>query len=287
MSAFACPSVKPVSDAGHKQKQPHAVGSLLRHWPEYLMEAAGLGFFMISACVFTTLLEHPASLIHRYLPSPLTRRLLMGLAMGLTAIAIMYSPWGKRSGAHLNPSVTLAFMRLGKIAQWDGVFYILAQFAGGILGVLVAALFLMKAVAHPSVMYAVTQPGSMGVVWAFAAEGFMAFGMMTMVLIISNTPTLNRWTGIWAGLLIANYILWLAPLSGMSINPARTLASALPGRVLDGLWIYFTAPVAGMLAAAESYKALFGSRAVLCAKLHHDNPMRCIFRCNYGTVKKQ
>ena len=98
---------------------PSPVGSaqraLARHWPEYLMEAAGLGLFMLSACLFTVLLEHPGSAAHQALPDPLLRRALIGVAMGLTAVAIIYSPFGKRSGAHLNPSVTFTFWRLGKI----------------------------------------------------------------------------------------------------------------------------------------------------------------------------
>ena len=60
----------------------------------------------------------------------------MGAIMGLTAIGLIYSPWGQQSGAHLNPAVTLTFWRLGKVATWDALFYVLAQFAGGALGVL-------------------------------------------------------------------------------------------------------------------------------------------------------
>ena len=59
----------------------------------------------------------------------------MGVAMGSTAVALIFSPLGKRSGAHFNPSVTLTFFRLGKIKAWDAVFYVLFQFAGGIAGV--------------------------------------------------------------------------------------------------------------------------------------------------------
>jgi aquaporin Z len=83
------------------------------------MEAAGLGLFMLSACAFTALLYHQCSLIGRSLESQILRRVLMGLAMALTAVAIIYSPWGRRSGAHLNPAVTLTFWRLGKVAGWD------------------------------------------------------------------------------------------------------------------------------------------------------------------------
>ena len=108
--------------------------ALQHHWPEYGMEAVGLGVFMLSACVCVALLQHPASPVTQVIQPPLLRRFLIGLAMGLTAISIIYSPWGKQSGAHLNPSVTLTFFRLGKVALWDTLWYVLAQFVGGILG---------------------------------------------------------------------------------------------------------------------------------------------------------
>src|SRR6266513_2948450 len=115
------------------------LNALKKHWPEYLMEAAGLGIFMVSASVFAILLYHPASPALRFLPEEFPRRVLMGLAMGLTAIGIIYSPWGKQSGAHLNPAVTLTFYRLGKVAPWDAVFYVVSQFAGGVAGVVLLA----------------------------------------------------------------------------------------------------------------------------------------------------
>ena len=111
------------------------LSALKKHWPEYLMEAAGLGIFMVSASVFTILLYHPASPALQVLHEEFPRRVFMGLSMGLTAVGIIYSPWGKRSGAHLNPAVTLTFFRLGKVAPWDAAFYVIAQFAGGVAGV--------------------------------------------------------------------------------------------------------------------------------------------------------
>ena len=78
-----------------------AIATLTKHWPEYLMEIASLGLFMISACSFTVLLQHPDSALRQMLPGDFERRLLTGLAMGLTAVALIYSPWGKQSGAHL------------------------------------------------------------------------------------------------------------------------------------------------------------------------------------------
>src|SRR5262245_9400137 len=102
--------------------------TLTHHWPEYLMEAAGLGLFMLSACGFATLLEHPASPLRPVISDSIRRRIPLGLAMGLTAVSIVYSPWGKQSGAHLNPSLTLTFLRLGKVAPWDALCYVVAQF---------------------------------------------------------------------------------------------------------------------------------------------------------------
>jgi aquaporin Z len=255
--------------------------ALRRHWPEYLMEAAGLGLFMIAAAVATTVLEHPAFPAHGAIPDPLFRRILIGIAMGLTAAGIMYSPWGKQSGAHLNPAVTLTFLRLGKIEPADTVFYVAAQFIGGLAGVLAAATVIGVFLADPSVNYIVTTPGPSGTGAAFVAELAISFGLMLTVLFVSNTKSLAPMIGLFAGVLVATYISIEAPLSGMSMNPARTFASALPARLWTALWVYFTAPPLGMLLAAECYTRLRDRRRVYCAKLHHQNRKRCIFRCQY------
>ncbi|HSF07635.1 MAG TPA: aquaporin [Methylomirabilota bacterium] len=253
--------------------------ALTRHWPEYAIEAAGLGLFMVSACLFAAFLYHPSSPAAQALPDPLLRRILMGLAMGLTAIALIYSPWGQQSGAHFNPAVTLTFLRLGRITGWDALFYVTAQCGGGVAGVILAAALTRGLIADRSVNFAVTVPGEWGPVVAFAAEVVISGGLMLVVLTISNTPRLSRFTGLFAGALVAVYITLEAPLSGMSMNPARSLASALPANVWTAFWIYLTAPTLGMLLAAELHHR--ARRPVKCAKLHHDNARRCIFRCGY------
>jgi aquaporin Z len=257
------------------------MNTLRHHYSEYLMEAAGLGFFMIAASVATVFLEHPLSPLRQAIADPWLRRLIIGVAMGLTAMAIIYSPWGKQSGAHINPAVTFTFFRLGKIQGWDALFYVVAQFIGGLLGVLLAALVLKDAITDPTVNYIVTIPGSGGPIVAFLAELGISFGLMLMVLFVSNSPNRGQYTGLFAGILIAVYITLEAPLSGMSMNPARTLASAIPAQNWTALWVYFTAPLLGMLLAAEVYVRWKGRSAVRCAKLHHNNDKRCIFRCGY------
>jgi glycerol uptake facilitator-like aquaporin len=88
------------------------IRSLKTHWQEYLIEAFGLGAFMVAAGTVVTAIEIDASPIKHYIADPFFRRIPIGVAMGLTAIALIYSPWGKRSGAHLNPAVTLTFFRV-------------------------------------------------------------------------------------------------------------------------------------------------------------------------------
>lgn len=273
-------AIVPTPPAAASFEQPPKLGALesLRvHWPEYLMEAGLLGAFMVSACVFGALYEFPHSPVHHAVASEFLRRLLMGVSMGLTAVAIIYSPWGQQSGAHINPSVTITFFRLGKIKGWDALFYIASQFAGAIAGVVLTGMFLGKAVSDPAVRYVVTTPGTNGVWVALLAEFGIAAGMMSTVLYFSNHHRLARYTGLFAGLLVATYITIEAPFSGMSMNPARSFGSALPPMIWNGIWIYLTAPPLGMLFAAEFYLWRRGREAVKCCKLHHDNEKRCIF----------
>jgi len=111
-----------------------AVTALRTHWPEYLIEGWALGTFMVSAGLFTVWFEYPASSLNHAIMNGELRRGLVGVAMGLTAMLLIYSPWGKRSGAHMNPAVTLAFYSLGRIEAWDAIYYVLAQFVGDIDG---------------------------------------------------------------------------------------------------------------------------------------------------------
>src|SRR5438874_8793202 len=202
------------------------IQALREHWPEYLCEAAELGLFMISAELFTILLHHPNSPVLNFIPTEFIRRMLTGIAMGSTAIALVFSPLGKRSGAHFNPAVTLTFWRLGKVKNWDAFFYVIAQFIGGIAGAFAVALVARMTLSHPAVKYVATLPGPHGMAIAFIAELIIAFILMTVVINVSNTPHLARFTGIFAGCLVATYITFEGPFSGMSMNPARTFSSA-------------------------------------------------------------
>jgi aquaporin Z len=252
-----------------------------RHWPEYLMEAAALGIFMISAGVFTVVFEYPGSWVHHTIADPNIRRALIGVAMGSTAIGLIYSPWGRRSGAHMNPAVTITFLRLGKMPLWDALFYILFQFLGGLAGVLLTAAVVGRPFTTLPVRWVVTVPGPAGQLPAFFGEFIIAFIMMTMIVCVSNIPRIANFTGLFSGLLIMSYVTFEAPFSGFGMNPARTFASALPAGVWTGIWIYFTAAPIGMLLAAQAYLMVKEHESIRCCKLHHRSARPCIF-CGNG-----
>jgi aquaporin Z len=254
-----------------------AIASLRHHWPEYLMEVGEVGCYLFVACVASTLLQHPASIVRQSISSGVARRALLGLAMGATAIAIVISPWGKRSGGHFNPAVTLTFYRLGKVEFWDAWFYVTAQFLGALSGVALARYLLRGALAHRAIRYAVTVPGIYGSAVAFAAELTISFILMSAVLFTTNRKGLASYTAYFVGVLIAMYYTFEAPLSGMSTNPARTFGSALHAKYWHALWIYFIAPALGMLAAGQLFLRVRGGAPPYCAKLHHGNCERCIF----------
>jgi aquaporin Z len=247
------------------------------HLTEYAAEALGLGIFMVSACGFAVLLFDPASPVVQAVPAVFPRFLAMGIAMGLTLLIDIYSPWGRRSGAHLNPAVTLAFFRLGKVARRDVVGYVAGQFAGGLLGTGLAVLLFHPWIGDPSVDYAVTVPGAAGVAVAFVAELLISFFLMLTVLSSTSRPKVAPFTGLLAAALVALYITLETPISGMSMNPARTVGSAAFAHQWTALWLYFVAPLAGMLGAAEVFRSSGALWRRACAKFHHDDRFRCIF----------
>jgi len=256
-------------------------GAALRgHWPEYLIECWALGMFMVSAGFATLLLESHALPLHDAIPNADLRRLLIGIAMGLTAIGLIYSPWGQRSGAHMNPSVTLAFLLLGRVAAWDALFYTLAQFVGGSAGVLLVYALAGAPFAAPEVDFVTTLPGAAGPAVAFLAETAISALLMFTVLNLAGSARYARWTGVCAGVLVAVFITFEAPHSGMSMNPARSFGSAVVAGRWRDLWIYFTAPPLGMAFAAALYRLIPELRRGGCAKLVHGPDVRCI-HCGY------
>lgn len=225
---------------------------LKMHWRDYLAEALGLATFMLFAGALHTLFEHPESPVHGALPH-WARLALFGVLMGGVTMGILYSPPCRRSGGHINPAVTWAFYRLGKIGPGHALAYVAVQFAGSLIAPSLLLLLLGELFAHPAVGFGTTRPGPQGVWAAFWAEFAISLPLMGVILLFLNSASLKRFTGAAAGLLIALYIAIESPLSGMSLNPARSFGSAVIARDFAHLWIYFVAPPAAMLFAAELF----------------------------------
>ena len=200
--------------------------------------------------------------------------------MGLALVTMIYSPWGRRSGTHLNPAITLAYLRLGKIGRWDALFYTLAQVAGGAVAVtLLRSGALLPATTQPSLLSASIGPTNE---WAaFVTELVLSGSAMLLILYTSNHERWFRFTGVLYGLLVALIVACAAPLSGFGMNLARLLAVDASGDLLSASWLNLLPPLLGMLLAVEAYRLFTGRSQVLCAKLAHNTHGKCIFRCQH------
>jgi aquaporin Z len=231
-----------------------------RNWLKYLSEAGALGTFMISACIIVVLMEYPGSPLHPLIPDGTIRLYIIGAELGLTAYYLVTCSWAKRSGPHMNPAFTLSFFLMGDIGFWDSFFYIIFQFIGGAAGVLLSFAVIGAPLKDPAVGFVVTVPGQHGILIAFIAEFLMSLALMGLVLIFGNSRRTERWTPYLVGILIGGYIAFEAPLSGMSINPARTFATAVVANNWTSVWIYFTAPVLGMVIASQLFRMVNQAR---------------------------
>lgn len=142
----------------------------------------------------------------------------------------------------------------------------------------IAGFMLHGAPGNPTIRYAATLPGMYGTGVAFIAEVAISCVLMLTVLFASNRKVLSCYTPYFVGTLYAIFITLEAPLSGMSMNPARTFGSAFRGRYWHALWVYFLAPTFGMFVALKLFLWVRGGIGPYCAKLNHANDKCCIFR---------
>jgi aquaporin Z len=250
-----------------------------RNLSMYACELAGTALLLFCGISAVALMWGSGSPVP-VVPVPALRRLITGLLFAGGATAVVYSPLGKRSGAHINPAVTLAFWRLGKVPTRDAAAYIGAQIAGAFAGTAAAAI-VWRDLAR-SVQYAATAPGA-GWTWqaALVAEGLCTFALVFLIFVCVNKPAVAARTGLIAGGFVALLVMIEAPVSGTSVNPARSVAPALFVPLYEDQWIYFVGPIAGALLAAAAYRRQWGGTTV-CAKLYHTADYPCPFPdCGY------
>ena len=241
------------------------------NWRLYLMEGFGLAIFMVSACFFSAMLFSPNSSWYHFFPNDMVRNIVMGLMMGSTALVIFYSPVTAPSGAHINPAVTITFLRLGKMTKTDAAFYILFQFMGGTVAVFIMQWLMGATLTAAPVNSAVTIPGRDGVLNAAVVEFIIAFITITVVLFTSDGKQLKKHTRKIMACLVCCYVIFAGPISGFGMNPARSFASAFPSGIYTAFWIYMLIPFAGMLLAAECFVSIQSAKRKCRLRVVHKN----------------
>lgn len=177
------------------------------------------------------------------------------LTFGLVVMAMIYSV-GNISGAHLNPAVTVGFCASGRLS-WKAVpQYFAGQFLGAVCGAIVLAVIFAG---HDIGTLGSTLPAN-GILQAFFMEVVLTFILMFVIL---NVSTGHMEKGIMAGVAVGGTValdaLFGGPVSGASMNPARSFGPALVSGTFEHLWIYFAAPVAGALLASPWCRIVQGA----------------------------
>ena len=165
------------------------------------------------------------------------------IAFGLVVMAMVYAT-GNVSGAHINPAVTLGFYVAGRFDGREITPYIASQLLGAI-----AAAAILRFLFPEHATLGATLPAT-GLMQAFIWEVLLSFILMFVIL---NVSTGHMEKGIMAGVAVGGTVtlnaMFGGPLTGASMNPARSLGPALLSQNLDTIWLYLTAPVVGMYLA--------------------------------------
>ena len=261
-------------------RDPRRPWPLPAHFPEYGAEflgTAALVFFGLSAVVFNLGAGSPLA---AWIPDVGWRRLVTGLCFAGTGSLIALSPLGKLSGAHINPSVSIAFWADGKMHAGDCLGYLLAQFLGGIAGA--AALAWAWGARAASVHNGMTLPGpGVSEAEAFALEAALTALYLFLVFLFVSSQRLVRWTPLMNWVVFALLVWTEAPLTGTGANPARSLGPALVSGVWRAQWIYLLAPPLGGLIGLACFRLLQvrrPERHVLTGKLTRAPRYRSLFR---------
>lgn len=189
----------------------------------------------------------------------------IAFAFGLTVLAMVYAIGGI-SGCHINPAITLAMLTAGKIKAKDAVFYIVAQCIGAIIGA--GVLFL---IARGNAGYSITanglgqngfgaySPAGYSLLAAFLAEVVLTFIFLLVIFGSTGKDAPKGFAGLSIGLALVLIHIVGIPVTGTSVNPARSLGPAVfvGGAALSQLWLFILAPVIGALLAAVLWRYVF------------------------------
>lgn len=198
--------------------------------------------------------------------APDLRFAIIGLTFGILAALVAISPLGRRSGAHLNPAVTLGFWLRGHVHRHDLAAYAASQALGALVAT--GAFVSLWGSGAAEVNDAVTMPAaSVGALGAVAIESALTAVLLGVLFAFLSSARLARWTPL-AAVGALTVLIWAAArLTGASFNPARSLAPAIVAGEFGGLWIYLLAPPLGAVIAAAAFGALMPRQPMLTPKL--------------------
>jgi aquaporin Z len=246
------------------------------HLAEWTAEAAGTAILLLVVVAVVALVFGPGSPVESAVPARSPRLLLAGLLIAGSASLVAVSPLGRLSGGHINPAVTFGFWLTGHVHRYDLAGYVAAQVLGALAGVAVGALLLGYRASATD--YGRTMPGpGIGDLAAAAIELAMTAALMLVIFTLTSRRRLMRYTPLVSWILVAVLVWQVAPLTGTSLNPARSLSPALFARHFEALWIYLVAPPLGAALAALLVRVGL-LRLPLTAKLFHDSNYRSVMR---------
>lgn len=256
------------------------------HLPEYFAEFLGTAIMMTIGIGAVTVMFAAATPLRTWIPSDDVRRLITGIIFAGGATAVVLSPLGQRSGGHLNPAVTFGFWWKGQVQTRDALAYAAAQIAGATVGVFAVAM--IGGAYAQSVQLGITLPGEgYSALTAFIAEIVITFLLVALILFCVNKQRFATKTPYLAGALVAFLVFVEAPISGTSLNPARSFAPSLLTNTYTDQWLYWLGPPVGAVLAVLLFVQLVAKKdRGGCAKLFHTERYRCIFLdCAYRVVK--
>ncbi len=264
-SIRARPGTSAVARSHHGPWQPARGGFHPGEWAAEFLGTAILVFGGLSAVVVDFGAGSPVA---HLLPATSPRLLLTGALFAGTGALVTVSPIGRRSGAHLNPAVTLGFWLTGHVHFHDLVGYVAGQLAGALVGAM--ALVAIWGRTAASVRDGVTQPATgLGEPRAAVIEALMTAALVLTILVFVSSTRTMRWTplAVWA---IVTVLVWQgAPYTGTSLNPARSLGPAAVAGDWHALWVYVAGPLTGAVLAVALNRLVLPDVIPLTAKLFH------------------
>ena len=236
----------------------------------FLSEYAGTFLLLLNGgTAITVFLGYPEFIA--IAPNLQFRIFLIALTFGFTVFLLIQSPVGRLTGAHLNPAVSLAFWLDGHLSSQMLSVYMTAQFLGS--GLAVFLIYQIFGDLYSSVNFALTEPGAnVHPIMSLMIEALLTFGLITVIFYCLTHEKYLRFCPHAVFIYLVVAIMIGAPLSGASLNPARSLGPAIIAQKFSALWIYFVGPALGAILARLACVTLPFFKRPKFFKLGHQLP---------------